>query len=677
MENFVGKKLDGRYEIQELIGIGGMAVVYRAYDRIDDRIVSIKILKDEFLGNREFTHRFRNESRAIAMLSHPNIVKVYDVCFGDRLQYIVMEYIDGITLKEYIEQQKVLSWKETVHFTLQVLQALSHAHSKGIIHRDIKPQNIMLLSNGTIKVTDFGIAHFANGETRTMTDKVIGSVHYIAPEQAKGSTVDEKADIYSIGVMMYEMLTGKLPFEAENAVSVAIMQLQSEAKNPRAINASIPEGLEEITMKAMKKEPGQRFAETEEMIDAINQFKENPAIRFQYKYFSEATSTKNFLPQNNSNRIPVVEEEEPEIPEKDPNEHDRAYAVPIITGVGVAFALFAVVFTVILFVRGILTSNQTEDVWLPSFVGENHEEIVEKYDGIFEFEISYAENGEVEQGDIISQEPKGDIKNVKKGSLVKITVSAGETIVIMDNVVNKEQSEAIRILTGKNLRYQVVEVYHETVAKGYVVSTTPAAGDQVASDQEVILYVSQGAEERGSVVGKYVGQAYSQAIDQILRDGFKVANPVYQDSDKPKDTVLEQSPAEGSSLEIGSAITLVLSNGKNFKEDKTVTLDVVLPSGSPSDLNVVMNVYDESNVRIASEPKVVLSGTEKVTYSITGTGTRTAIITVNGKTYQKWSVNLNDATAKVTETTPITFQTESSEPASSVASSEEASSTNE
>ena len=228
MDRYIGKKLDGRYEIKEIIGVGGMAVVYKAYDSIEDRIVAVKILKEEFVSNEEFTRRFKNESKAIAVLSHPNIVKVFDVSFGDLIQYIVMEYIDGITLKELIEKQGSLRWKDAVYFTIQILKGLQHAHDKGIVHRDVKPQNIMVLSDGTIKVTDFGIARFARSEQRTITDKAIGSVHYISPEQARGEMTDEKADIYSVGVMLYEMLTGQLPFVAESAGSVAIMQLPRE-----------------------------------------------------------------------------------------------------------------------------------------------------------------------------------------------------------------------------------------------------------------------------------------------------------------------------------------------------------------------------------------------------------------------------------------------------------------
>ena len=244
MDKYSGKRLDGRYEIGDLLGVGGMAYVYKAYDSIDDRVVAIKILKDEFLGNEEFMRRFKNESKAIAVLSHPNIVKVYDVSFGDRIQYIVMEYIDGITLKEYMEYRaQPLTYKETLHFITQVLAALQHAHEKGIVHRDIKPQNIMLLADSTIKVMDFGIARFSRSENQTMTDKAIGSVHYISPEQAKGDTTDAKADIYSVGVMMYEMLSGKLPFESDSPVSVAIKQIADTATPLRELNPAVPEAL--------------------------------------------------------------------------------------------------------------------------------------------------------------------------------------------------------------------------------------------------------------------------------------------------------------------------------------------------------------------------------------------------------------------------------------------------
>ena len=294
MDSNIGKKLDGRYELLELIGVGGMADIYKAKDITEDKIVAVKILKTEFNGSEDFLRRFRNESKAIALLSHPNIVKIFDVGFTEKVQFIVMEYIDGITLTEYIERQGVLKWKDAVHFTLQILKALQHAHDRGIVHRDVKSQNVMLLSDGTIKVMDFGIARFNRETDKTISEKAIGSVHYISPEQSRGDITDERSDIYSVGVMLYEMLTGKKPFDGETPVAIALMHMQNEAKKMSEINPSIPEGLEEITVKAMQKEPVKRYQTAGEMIKDIEEFKKNPSIVFEYKYFSTDGTTKYF-----------------------------------------------------------------------------------------------------------------------------------------------------------------------------------------------------------------------------------------------------------------------------------------------------------------------------------------------------------------------------------------------
>ncbi|MBP0974504.1 MAG: serine/threonine protein kinase, partial [Oscillospiraceae bacterium] len=278
----IGKKLDGRYEITERIGEGGMADVYRATDVVDNKTVAVKILKKEFAENEEFLRRFRNESKAIAVLSHPNIVKIYDVGFSERIQFIVMEYIDGITLNEYMEQQGQLGWKDAAHFILQILRALQHAHSKGIVHRDIKPQNIMMLRDGTIKVMDFGIAKFAREDGKTGTDQAIGTVHYISPEQARGGVTDAKSDIYSVGVMLYEMLTGKKPFDTDNPVSIAVMHMQAKVPLPSTIRPDIQIGLEEIILKAMEKDPADRYQSARDMMDDLQTFKEDPDGVFGY-----------------------------------------------------------------------------------------------------------------------------------------------------------------------------------------------------------------------------------------------------------------------------------------------------------------------------------------------------------------------------------------------------------
>ena len=307
-DNMIGRRLDGRYELLELIGTGGMADIYKAKDITEDRIVAVKILKNEFAGSEDFLRRFRNESKAIALLSHPNIVKIYDVGFNEQIQFIVMEYIDGISLAEYIKLQGVLKWKDAVYFTIQILRALQHAHDRGIVHRDIKSQNVMMLPDGTIKVMDFGIARFNRETDKTLSEKAIGSVHYISPEQARGEMTDEKSDIYSVGVMLYEMLTGQKPFDGETPVAIALQHMQTPPKPLREINSSIPEGLEEITLKAMQKEPSMRY-QTPALYLSINISRQTarPSISIRYPtptLPNKAQTEKNF-PKARAMRITI------------------------------------------------------------------------------------------------------------------------------------------------------------------------------------------------------------------------------------------------------------------------------------------------------------------------------------------------------------------------------------
>ena len=588
MDKYVGKRLDGRYEIKEVIGVGGMAYVYKAYDSIDDRTVAVKILRDEYLANEEFTRRFKNESKAIAILSHPNIVKVYDVSFGERLQYIVMEYIDGITLKEYIEQQQDIKWKEAVHFTVQILRALQHAHDKGIVHRDIKPQNIMLLPDGTIKVTDFGIARFSRNEIRatSATDKAIGSVHYISPEQARGDITDEKADIYSVGVMLYEMLTGRLPFEADNAVSVAIMQLQSEPKLPREINPPIPEGLEEITIKAMQKDPAKRYQSAAEMLYDIDEFKRNPSIHFEYKYFVDETPTRfveAITKVKGETALEETPEEADELAEEGAEEEKKGPPVlPILAAIAGAFVVVGLIFVAIIFIFGLVDPGK-ENIEVENFVGKTLEEVTnnEEYAKLYKFNPPEQEySNEYDKGVICKQNPKpGTSKKIKVE--ITLTVSMGKrTVQIPEVQENEHKDVVVSRITAAGFVPQLTQMTSDTVAKDRVVKTVPAFPDQAEEGSVVVIYVSTGEEEPEPIsVPNVINLGLEDAKTQLRNAGFIV-------NDKsPKGTVLQQSLEKGSMQKPGTECVLTVSSG--FQD---VEITVPLPdTTTPVDVQVYVN----------------------------------------------------------------------------------------
>ncbi len=640
MDKYVGKCLDGRYEIREIIGVGGMAIVYKAFDRKESRIVSVKIMRDEFEDNAEFMRRFRNESRAISMLSHPNIVNVFDVSLGDKFQYIVMEYIDGITLKEYIEQQKVVRWKEAVHFTLQILRALQHAHENGIVHRDIKPQNIMLLQDGTIKVTDFGIARFSRGETRTLTDKAIGSVHYIAPEQARGSVTDAKTDLYSVGVMMYEMLTGKLPFEADNAVSVAIMQMQTEATPPRELNPDIPEGLEQITLKAMKKETGQRYASAEAMIADINAFKQNPSIHFQYQYMADEKTR--FIDTD------LIKREAAAAAAADAIDLDRQRRknsiVPVLAGILVALLMFAASFGIIAVLKTLAGTEDKEEIFLPNFVGQTYEQIEAQYGHLFDFEVMHQHDDTMPEGTIKRQEPKGGVKNVVKGSTVKLVISSGvEYTTVPYGLEGSTMSEARAMLQDFKLGCTIQEVYDENTAVGSVVAVYPSEGDKIPVSQRVVLYVSRGKEDVSVVVGKYVGKSFEKAKAEILKLNLKVSEPIEVNSTRPKGEVIAQDPEAGSSLMEGESVILTISNGIPPEPNKiTIAFNVILPTTATKavDLTVWVDGVQDTSKTVRVDPTLISSTPVKLTAN-EGT-TSSVIIRLNGKNYQMWTLEFSN-----------------------------------
>lgn len=643
MDNFCGKRLDGRYEIKEIIGVGGMAVVYKAYDNIDDRIVAIKILKDEFLSNEEFKKRFKNESKAIAVLSHPNIVRVYNVSFGDRIQYIVMEYVDGITLKEYIEQQGVLNWKEVVHFMGQILAALQHAHDKGIVHQDIKPQNILLLHDGSIKITDFGIARFSRADVNvTTTDKAIGSVHYISPEQARGEVTDEKADIYSVGVVMYEMLTGQLPFQSNSAVSVAIMQLQQEPKRPREIVSTIPVGLEQITIRAMQKSPFNRYRSAAEMLVDINAFKRNPAIKFDYNYFVDKSPTKfvkTDTSQTREQRIPTYRNNNT-VAVAEGNSMNKSTAIMIgaIAGVVVLAILIAVIF------------GAFGKVKVPNFEGFNYYEQIEnekEYTNKFKFEIVIDEESELEDGTVIKQDPEANTK-VKKGSTITLTISQKSSLKLEEKIIGMTEEKAKSYLTARGIITSVVTEYSETVTPGCVIKTDPEIGTVVDVGSEVVLYIATDSQDTVKVPD-LEGKSKELAIQLIEAAELKVGKVTEVDSLLEKDVVVKQSIAKDTTVPIGSTIDITVSNGN--APESSVDVEITLPSVNRTG---TLQLFINNKLTYTSD-KLLLDG-GKTTVTLKGTGADNSYtITIDDSTVQKGKVDFTKSPAVVSGVENVTF----------------------
>ena len=651
MDKYIGKRLDGRYEIHELLGVGGMAYVYKAYDNIEKRWVAIKILKEELAGNSDFLRRFRNESKAIAVLSHPNIVKVYDVSFGDRIQYIVMEYIDGITLKQYIEQQGEIKWREALYFTVQILRALQHAHEKGIIHRDIKPQNIMLLEDGTIKVTDFGIARFSQAETQTMTDKAIGSVHYIAPEQARGGYINDKADIYSVGVMLYEMLTGQLPFVADNAVSVAIMQMQAEPTPPSRINPSIPKGLEEITMHAMEKNPAQRFPSAADMLEDVERFRRNPEIVFHYDEQVDrayAGTSADIYGNVQQNAAPQKYNDNYEYEEEYVRSQNGARASNIIKGIVAAVIVFALVAGGIFgwrYLQNLTTStNKTSDeIILPNFVGMIYDiDIKDNPDyADFTFEITYGNVPSKQPGEVLNQNPVASMP-VKKGKTVLLTVNGEAEQVVVEDVKGYEKQDAYDALKALNLSPKMQAVADDDTAVGYVVKTDPAAGSTVSTGTTVTIYGSSGPSTESAVIPNIVGYQYSTAKEELEAAGFVVTAEYDDESDKDENTVLSVSPNEGEKAKKGSVVTVTVSSGKGAQKD--VYYDIPLPGGVSDDLT--MKIYVDGTL---IETRTVNPSTSPYSnMTFTGKGRANLVITLNDQQYITAEIDYTTQSINVT-----------------------------
>lgn len=641
MDKYIGKKLEGRYEIRELVGVGGMANVYKGYDVVEDRTVAIKILRDEFLDNEEFLHRFRNEFRAISLLNHPNIVQVYDVSFTNRIQCIVMEYIDGISLKEYIEQEKVIRWKEAVHFTTQILRGLQHAHDRGIVHRDIKPQNIMLLSDGTIKITDFGIARFSRSSTNTITTKAIGSVHYISPEQASGANTDARTDLYSIGVLLFEMLTGQLPFEADSPVSVAILQIQSTPTLPSQLNPNIPKGLEEIIMKAMQKDVSKRYQSAAEMLRDIDSFKKDPSIVFEYRYLETEPIEERI--QKEINKQGAADDMKRRKSTQSEEEYERKPLplVPVMFGIAMAFLIACGSFIGMLFVKN-KPFEVKEDVVVPDLLGMEYEKIQKKdlYSDDFKIVLESSDyNSDYAEGEIYYQSPSASTV-LKKGATIKIKVSMGENVIIVKDYTNRDSADVFRELNKEGIRYEEMTAYSNDIPTGNVIRTEPAASEEFSTDDIMMVYVSQGPQENKISVPPLEGLDLNTAKSLLLSYRLRIANIKEVDGDdypgKAAGVIVKQSPEEGSMVVAGTSVDVMVIAGAN----EPSSMRVRIPVDSDLDEKVYIDAYigDE---KVASK-RIVPEDTSSWSFRVEGNGRVKMEIYLDRELYKTYGIDFNE-----------------------------------
>ena len=563
MDKMIGKMLDNRYELLEVIGSGGMAVVYKAKCHRLNRLVAVKVLKSDLAEDADFRRRFRDESQAVAMLSHPNIVSVYDVSRGET-EYIVMELIDGITLKQYMERRGQLNWREALHFITQIMKALSHAHSRGIIHRDIKPQNIMVLRDGSVKVADFGIACLANA-ANTLTQEALGSVHYMSPEQAKGDRTDARSDIYSAGVVLYEMLTGRLPFEGDSAVSVAIQHLSSVPLSPREINPEVPEALELICMKAMASDLDKRYPSADAMLADLEEFRKNPEVDLDFTiedlHRETADEPTQYIPavRTVAQRAAAESEDEPE--EKGSLRHVLTIAGAVIAAVALAVLLWHAIFSSLFGSEPVQTEFP-----VPYLIGMTIDEANEdpQVKGIFEIEQIGQRASEYEAGTIIEQSPE-DGKVVKGNRVISVFVSTGVKSEPMPNLVNTEYRNATIQLKNLDLGLIVsepVEEFSDSINSGYIIRTIPEAAETLHEGDTVTLVVSKGPEKKPVKVLTFTGIDIDTARQLATQSGLVVSEVTSRpDGMAASGVVLEQSIAPETDVTEGTAISFVISAG--------------------------------------------------------------------------------------------------------------------
>ena len=636
MENILGTKLADRYLIEELVGVGGMCNVYRAFDAEALQTVAVKMLRDEYAADEEYLRRFRNESRAINALSHPNIVKIYDVVLDAPNPYLVMEYVSGITLKEYIDRKKPLPGRTAANIAGLVLTALQCAHENGIVHRDVKPQNIMVTEKGEVKVMDFGIARFAMSQSHTIDGNAIGSVHYISPEQALGGAVDQRTDIYSVGVILFEMLCGRLPFDGESPVSVALQQVEQNPKALRSLNPSVPVGLEQITLHAMAKNPDDRYADCGEMIADLRRWLADPKTTFPAYTATPvkkaAEFVRNKVPKKTGADAPKPAGGRKKLKDRLTTPLSRLFAVTC--GVVVASVLFVFVMFQIY-----QPFQKVEDITLPNLVGVDYSAATagSAYPDIRIKLESEDFNTEYEAGQIYRQSPSAG-KSVKKGSTVQVWVSAGGQMIPIPTFTNQEATAVYAKLVSLGLKYSTTEIASDTIAEGSVVRTSPEAGQSAPAGSTVVVYVSTGSNKERVQVPEVLGYPEEVAVQTLKDAQFEVA-VTYQVSDYQYDgLVMSQSPASPSMVPIGSKVTIVVGTVDESAAvgEATVTLQTI-----PPDLPGTVTVTAVLNGTTVYSDTIVPQNTRLISIPLQGTGTCMVDVLIDGMVYKSASVDFD------------------------------------
>ena len=636
MENILGTKLADRYLIEELVGVGGMCNVYRAFDAEALQTVAVKMLRDEYAADEEYLRRFRNESRAINALSHPNIVKIYDVVLDAPNPYLVMEYVSGITLKEYIDRKKPLPGRTAANIAGLVLTALQCAHENGIVHRDVKPQNIMVTEKGEVKVMDFGIARFAMSQSHTIDGNAIGSVHYISPEQALGGAVDQRTDIYSVGVILFEMLCGRLPFDGESPVSVALQQVEQNPKALRSLNPSVPVGLEQITLHAMAKNPDDRYADCGEMIADLRRWLADPKTTFPAYTATPvkkaAEFVRNKVPKKAGADTPKPAGRRKKLKDRLTTPLSRLFAVTC--GVVVASVLFVFVMFQIY-----QPFQKVEDITLPNLVGVDYSAATagSAYPDIRIKLESEDFNTEYEAGQIYRQSPSAG-KSVKKGSTVQVWVSAGGQMIPIPTFTNQEATAVYAKLVSLGLKYSTTEIASDTIAEGSVVRTSPEAGQSAPAGSTVVVYVSTGSNKERVQVPEVLGYPEEVAVQTLKDAQFEVA-VTYQVSDYQYDgLVMNQSPASPSMVPIGSKVTIVVGTVDESAAvgEATVTLQTI-----PPDLPGTVTVTAVLNGTTVYSDTIEPQNTRLISIPLQGTGTCMVDVLIDGMVYKSASVDFD------------------------------------